>query len=170
MSATVSRIVKLLKERTEELVLGHGPFGEEEGQFLFEELLKEENRHVSCIVLSTYYTSEEGIRWLGKLVEKSSVLKTFSVARKILDGDLQLELMRAITGSTSLETVRLQNAALKVAAALFLVRQSKTVRGLDLYANDMCDGAAAVVESALEHKRITDLSVSQNSLSQRLEP
>lgn len=78
MSSGNERILVKLKEREEQLYLSNVAFGEHEGKFLGEHLMKEGNNHIRSLVFTGATFDSEGAKSVGELLAKSSRMEGVS--------------------------------------------------------------------------------------------
>lgn len=166
---SIDSIKKGLNERKEVLSIQQGFFGEEEGKFLADMLLKEENRHVCNVVFSYVSIDAKAALCLEEQLANNARLKSFSWRNRFIDRDILKVLMKGVVRSTSIEAAELSFAGIGEEDAdvlLELVRESKSLRKLIVQGNDLPNSVADVLQTALEQKRLTKLNLGWNNVSE----
>lgn len=165
------KVLSQLREKKETLLMKTLCFGDECGKLLLEELLKDDNSHVHTLRLCSVEIDADGARCLGELLAKSSRLKSFCLRESSLDSRMLTHITRGIGCSNSLAVVELCYANIddsKVDLLREMLRESQSLRELDVRRNYLRESAAAVVEAALEHNRLTKINtLSSLSISAR---
>lgn len=165
-----NRIVEQLETKKEELVVSGGePFSQ---VLLREVLLQEENSHIKSVYLSDYRTFRESMQNLEVLLEKCVSLTELRVIGSELsisggfrgdpcDEEGLWHLVRGVAKSKSLEvlelSLKLTNEQADVLCKM-LRDNNRSLRTLHVYSN-LGDGAAKVLDAAVQEKRITHLRV-----------
>lgn len=171
MSQITSDIRRQLKSMQEALVFAHTSFGDPGAQLLAEELSKEENCHVKILDVShCKKLGPTGARSLGKMLTKKSSLTTLRLHELLNIGAKGLtHVISRVAQSRSLTCLEISQVGMTqdcVELLCEMLRSCQTLRKLDVSYNNLGDGAASVVETALQERRLAALNVAWNNSSQ----
>lgn len=158
-------IAEQLEQRHEDLALKCVTLGEEEGKFLADELLKDENSHVHGLHLWGVTFVAEGLKWIEELLAKSPHLKKLVASKGQIEEDMAMQLVRGAAQSTSIEAIVLSEMQMTKAsseALCDLLQRNHCLRELAVHDDKLQEGVAAVVETAVQQKRLTKLNVGWN--------